>query len=145
MNIERVRRSQHDQVCALISEQIVEETLLDRGWGLVQSPLEGTRRLLTLVTDGSVVGSCTAHDAGSQAILAHLPGRGEHTLEIDLAGGAAHIQGMLIEVHAWLDAIWAFYATGAVSAPLDWTEAPSAANHDRERFSEWVREHLIAM
>ena len=145
MTVTTIRRPPHDQACALISEQIIEDTLLHYGWGIVQSPLQGTQRLLTLVTDGSVVGQCIAHDDVSQAILARHRQRGEHTLVIDLAGGPAHIQSLLIEVDAWLDAVWQFYATGAVAEPLDWTEAPSVSNTNRDTFSRWVHDYLAIM
>jgi hypothetical protein len=73
--IARPQRTAHAQVCALLAEQIIGETLVERGWGLVQSPLAGRRRLLTLVTDGSVVGACTAHDPVSRQLLDRAPWR----------------------------------------------------------------------
>lgn len=134
-----IERAAKEHAAARIMELVVEDTLRERGYGLIALPRVGTRRTLLLVTDGSLVGGVTAYDAPSLEFVEHYASRSEASIEVDLSGTAESIRVTGVEVHQWIEAVWRFLATGEYSEAVDWTAVPSARCATAEEYQHGER------
>lgn len=121
-------RGPKEHIVGKIMEGAVDLVLYDYGWGLVaEGAMNEAQRRLHLVTDGSVIGSATAFDAESKALLPQVYTRSEASIEIDgRCRHAGDVQRMGIEVCRWLWAIRRFLTTGQYDEAVDWDMIPLA-------------------
>lgn len=115
-----------ERFCYLVAELLVDDALRETGYGLISEHIPHTsRRRLHLITDGSIRGAVTAHDAASRALVPQAAAKSETWVEVELTAPPLDLGR---ETYTWIHAVHRFLTTGEVSDPLDWTALPSCAS-----------------